>query len=74
MYIIYSGAPDDREGFTRFVGGLAIGLVPALLFLATAYFTARAGWSFWLVLGSGYGVWAVAYLALLGLQALVTHS
>ena len=64
MYVIFDAHPEDQAGFSSFIGGLVVGLIPTMVFIVTAYAASRVGWTFWPVIGAGYSAWAVCFIVI----------
>lgn len=67
LWIVFQTNPSTADR-AAFAVGMVIGIVPTMLFLVAVWLAARAGWSFWSAIGSGYATWALALAVITGLR------
>ncbi len=71
IWVIWAAEHGNRKAMTEFNMGLLIGIVPTVLFVAAAWWAARAGWPLVPILGAGYVAWGGALGLLVIAQKLI---
>jgi hypothetical protein len=62
LWIVYSGAPNDRAAIIQFSEVLMISLPATFAFATVAWITSRAGWGLAPMIVAGYVGWGITLL------------
>jgi hypothetical protein len=60
LWVVYAANKGSQKTMETFSRSLLIGIFPTIGFLLAAWFAARAGWNFLLILAVGYAVWGLS--------------
>ncbi len=68
IWIVHSSSQGDKFAVSEFTQGLLLGIIPTIGFILTAWLVARSGASLAKILFSGYGVWGLIALVMVGVR------
>ncbi len=71
LWIVYSSSRGDRAAVESFTYSMIYGIIPTLAFAVALWLAARAGLKLVPMIVSGYSVWAVTLLVMLGVRRLL---
>lgn len=71
LWIVTSAEAGRQEAVTQFTDAMLIGIVPTVAFILVVWAGARAGWSLWALIGTGYGGWLLTLGAIMLVRRLV---
>jgi hypothetical protein len=70
LWVVYASTQGERAAVESYARSLVIGVIPTVAFALAVWVAARFGWKLAALITTGYAVWGVVLLALLGLQRL----
>lgn len=68
LWIVYSSSSGDRQAVTQFSQGMLLGILPSIGFLFAVWLASRAGFTLVPTLLTGFAVWAIGALLIVGLR------
>jgi hypothetical protein len=71
LWIVYSANRGEQLALEKFTSGLVLGIIPTFAFAVAVWLASRAGFKLAPILVTGYAVWVVTLLTVLGLRRII---